>query len=55
MLYGYHTRMKFLETDKDDDKNGYVDDIHGWNFLGDIVEENMEYTFDILKNLRTKI
>ena len=27
----------------DDDKNGYVDDIHGWNFLGDIVEENMEY------------
>src|SRR6188474_303890 len=19
---------------KDDDKNGYVDDIHGWNFLG---------------------
>ena len=28
---------------KDDDKNGYVDDIHGWNFLGDIVGENMEY------------
>jgi subtilisin family serine protease len=27
----------------DDDKNGYIDDIHGWNFLGDIVEENMEY------------
>ena len=27
----------------DDDKNGYVDDIHGWNFLGDIVAENMEY------------
>ena len=27
----------------DDDKNGYVDDIHGWNFLGDIVEENLEY------------
>ncbi len=21
-------------NDKDDDKNGYVDDIHGWNFLG---------------------
>lgn len=19
---------------KDDDKNGYVDDVHGWNFLG---------------------
>lgn len=28
----------------DDDNNGYVDDVHGWNFLGDIVGENMEYT-----------
>ena len=28
---------------KDDDKNGYIDDIHGWNFLGDIVGENLEY------------
>ena len=28
----------------DDDENGYTDDIHGWNFLGDIVEENLEYT-----------
>ena len=28
---------------KDDDNNGYVDDVHGWNFLGDIVAENMEY------------
>lgn len=27
----------------DDDKNGYIDDVHGWNFLGDIVKENMEY------------
>ncbi|HWS60457.1 MAG TPA: S8 family peptidase [Flavobacterium sp.] len=27
----------------DDDKNGYIDDIHGWNFLGDIVKENLEY------------
>jgi subtilisin family serine protease len=27
----------------DDDNNGYVDDVHGWNFLGDIVEENLEY------------
>jgi len=26
----------------DDDKNGYVDDIHGWNFLGD-TKENLEY------------
>lgn len=28
----------------DDDKNGYIDDIHGWNFLGNINEENMEIT-----------
>jgi subtilisin family serine protease len=28
---------------KDDDNNGYVDDIHGWNFLGDAEHENMEF------------
>jgi subtilisin family serine protease len=28
---------------KDDDKNGYIDDINGWNFLGDITKENYEY------------
>ncbi|PXY41743.1 peptidase S8 [Flavobacterium cheongpyeongense] len=28
----------------DDDKNGYIDDIHGWNFLGDLVNENLEMT-----------
>jgi cell wall-associated protease len=28
----------------DDDKNGYIDDIHGWNFLGDINHENLEFT-----------
>lgn len=38
---------------KDDDKNGYVDDVHGWNFLGDAVKENMEYT-RILKVLKPK-
>jgi subtilisin family serine protease len=26
----------------DDDQNGYVDDVHGWNFLGDSELENME-------------
>lgn len=35
---------------KDDDKNGYIDDVHGWNFLGDIVEENMEYVRIIRDN-----
>ncbi|NBL66075.1 S8 family serine peptidase [Flavobacterium sp. NST-5] len=28
----------------DDDKNGYIDDIHGWNFLGDINGETLEMT-----------
>ncbi|MEI6865201.1 S8 family peptidase [Flavicella sp.] len=28
----------------DNDKNGYIDDIHGWNFLGDIYDENLEIT-----------
>jgi subtilisin family serine protease len=27
----------------DDDKNGYIDDVHGWNFLGDAEHENLEY------------
>jgi len=27
----------------DDDKNGYVDDVHGWNFLGDGYDEQLEY------------
>lgn len=27
----------------DDDNNGYVDDIHGWNFLGDAYNEQLEY------------
>lgn len=28
----------------DDDKNGYIDDVHGWNFLGDVYDENLEIT-----------
>jgi subtilisin family serine protease len=27
----------------DDDKNSYVDDVHGWNFLGNCTKENYEY------------
>jgi len=27
----------------DDDKNGYIDDIHGWNFLGNIKNEDLLY------------
>ncbi len=33
---------------KDDDKNGYVDDVHGWNFIGgkngDVDADNLEVT-----------
>lgn len=29
---------------KDDDGNGYIDDIHGWNFLGKTDVDNMEVT-----------
>lgn len=28
---------------KDDDNNGYIDDIHGWNFLGDVNAEQLEF------------
>ena len=28
----------------DDDENGYIDDVYGWNFLGDIHHENLEMT-----------
>ena len=30
-------------NNKDDDNNGYVDDIHGWNFLGEAYDEQLEY------------
>lgn len=33
----------------DDDGNGYIDDVHGWNFLGDAVHENLEYVRIIKK------
>jgi subtilisin family serine protease len=29
---------------KDDDNNGFIDDINGWNFLGDIEYEQLEMT-----------
>lgn len=28
----------------DDDQNGFVDDVHGWNFIGGMVAANMELT-----------
>ncbi len=46
-------RNEIPGNNKDDDNNGFVDDIHGWNFLGDAVKENMEYT-RIYKRLKPK-
>lgn len=40
-------------NNKDDDNNGYVDDIHGWNFLGDAVAENLEFV-RIYRDLKPK-
>lgn len=34
------------DNKKDDDKNGYVDDIHGWNFLGKADGTNITYASD---------
>lgn len=37
----------------DDDKNGYVDDVHGWGFLGNAAGENIEYeTYEYVRILR---
>ena len=37
----------------DDDKNGYVDDMHGWNFLGDAYDEQLEFVRIIAKGDKT--
>ncbi|MFY0712169.1 S8 family serine peptidase [Seonamhaeicola sp. NFXS20] len=37
----------------DDDKNGYVDDVHGWNFLGDGYDEQLEYVRILAKGDKT--
>lgn len=36
-------KKEIPNNNKDDDNNGYVDDIHGWNFLGDTYDEQFEY------------
>lgn len=36
----------------DDDKNGYIDDIYGWNFLGNAKGENIQYdTYETTRTL----
>lgn len=36
---------------KDDDNNGYIDDIHGYNFLGESYNEQLEYARILKLNL----
>ncbi len=38
---------------KDDDKNGFIDDVHGWNFLGATYDETLEIT-RLYRTLKTK-
>ncbi|XRE43128.1 Protease precursor [Tenacibaculum discolor] len=33
----------------DNDKNGYIDDVNGWNFLGDAYKEHLEYERILMK------
>lgn len=40
-------------NNRDDDDNGYVDDIHGWNFLGDAVGMNLNFV-RIYRDLKPK-
>src|SRR6056297_3546633 len=38
---------------KDDDNNGYVDDVHGWNFIGGADGENVNHdTFELTRLYR---
>ncbi len=40
-------------NNKDDDKNGYIDDVNGWNFLGEATPENLELTRIVKKGPNT--
>ena len=40
---------------KDDDKNGYVDDVHGWNFIGGKDGRNVEHDTQELTRLYVAI
>lgn len=37
-------KKEIAGNNKDDDGNGYIDDVHGWNFLGEATDENLELT-----------
>ncbi|MEJ8757232.1 S8 family peptidase [Pontibacter sp. H259] len=40
-------------NNQDDDNNGYIDDVHGWGFLGNASGENIKYeTYEFARLLR---
>lgn len=42
-------KLEIAGNNKDDDENGYIDDIHGWNFIGS-AKGNVEYdTFELTR------
>jgi len=42
----WHNPKEIPGNALDDDKNGYVDDLHGWNFLGNAAGENINKASD---------
>jgi len=40
----WNNTKEIADDGKDNDDNGFVDDIHGWNFLGNTYNENLEMT-----------
>ena len=46
-------KKEIVGNKKDDDNNGYIDDIHGWNFLGDANDEQLELTRIVKKGINT--
>jgi cell wall-associated protease len=38
----------------DDDQNGFVDDVHGWNFLGEVDDTTMEVTRELVRLKKLK-
>lgn len=40
----WQNKDEIPDNNIDDDENGYIDDVYGWNFLGDINHENLEMT-----------
>jgi cell wall-associated protease len=49
----WHNENEIAGNGIDDDGNGYVDDIYGWNFLGNEDGENLEYdTFEKVRQVQ---